>query len=258
MTKLLSLARHDGKHGIAREALCAALATLASRREMVWLDQYLGESPSRGYFAHALVYPSATFRLSFSIDDSHPRPASLMLTQIVPLAQALENMDGGGPLKLSKWPRSWWQKPGPPEFALQDIVKGESDDGENRNSRVDTKALKPDPKLWEVLATKTPIVVLDSYVALAPRRMARQHNMGDIIKSELVTLLRDAKSQGRAVVFQVGGDDPHLLAKKVYLQPHFTQFGLRCGYLRYRASPNAAWNREQRWDQRALIGLQLP
>lgn len=257
MTELLKLARHESKHGCARDALCAALATLASRREMVWLDKYLSETPARGYFAHALVDPSATFRLAFSIHEQKPKPASLILTHFLPLAEALENMDSRGPLKFKHWPREWCQKRGR-QFAFQDMVKGEPLERDNRNTRVNARHLKPDPKLRELLRTKTPVLMLDSYVSLAPRVMARRHNLGDIIKEELVELLRSAKAQGRAVVFQVGGDEPHLLAEKVYLQPRFTEYGLRCGYLRCRPCPNCAWEREKEWGDRVLIGLQLP
>jgi len=257
MTKLLMLARSESKHGRARDALCAALATLASRREMVWLDRYQGEAHVRGYFAHCLVEPTAVFRLSFSMEDSRPRPASLLLTHLRPLAEALEEMDGRGPLKLKHWPREWCQKRGR-QFALQEIVKGEPLKRENRNTRTTVKNLRPDARLRELLRTKTLVIVLDCYVALAPSGIARRYGLGDIIKAELAEVLREAKSQGQAVVFQVGGDDPHLLAEKVYLQPQFTQYGLRLGYLRYRASPGSAWEREKRWDERALIGLQLP
>jgi len=250
------LARKRSKFGRAREALCAVLATLSTRKEMSWLDAYDVEDPVRGYFAHGLVDPSCTFRLSFAMDGGHgrPRPASLLVLNEHPLAEALSKMDQCGPLKVDD-PRAWCQKAGR-QFAFQEIVPGVP--MTSRKSVQSSKDLKPEPKIRALLRTRTDVLLLDSYVALAPRELARKSGISEVVKAELETLLRDAKAKGRAVVFQLGGTLPHVLAEKVYLQPRFAQYGLRCGYLRCRASPSEPWEKQKSWDGRACIGLQLP
>jgi len=252
MSKQLVLARSHGISGRTRDALVAALAVLSTRREMSWLDAYDMEWPVRGYFAHALVDPTSVCRVSLVRDGGSLRPASLVATHTLPLAEALWRMDGCGPLAGES--RTWCQKGGR-EFALQEIIEANSGEEEHRQP---AHTLRPEPMIRELLCTNKPIVLLDAYVALAPREHSRKHRLSEIVRAELVALLREAKAQGHAVVFQVGGDDPHLLAEKVYLQPAFTQYGLRCGYLRWRGSPRTPWAREQSWNIRACLGLQLP
>jgi len=248
----LMLARTESRRGCARDALCAVLATLSSRREMCWMHAYDVELPVRGYFAHALVDPTSLFRMSFKCDGSMIRPASLLVTHTLPLGEALQRMDQCGPLPFN--PRVYCKEPGR-QFALQEIMRSEPGEDERRQP-ADT--LKHEPELHKLLRTRTPIVLLDAYVALAPRGISKKCDLSPIVREELVNLLRESKEQGRAVVFQVGGDDPHLLAQKVYLQPFFSQYGLRCGYLRWRGSASEPWAKEKRWDGRACLGIQLP
>jgi hypothetical protein len=164
-------------------------------------------------------------------------------------------MDASGP--FYDCPNNLCQQRGY-EFALQEVVRDTCSNIRRESSRVDSASLVPEPKLRKLFCMKAPVLLLDVYVSLAPREHVRKHGLGDITKAELVELLREAKKRGQTVIFQIGGDQPHVLAEKVYLQPQIRQFGLRCGYLRCRSSPWASWEREKAWKDRPLIGLQLP
>lgn len=251
LAQLLQHARGESKQGCARDALCAAFSTLASRSEMCWLEAYDREKPSRGWFAHSLLDPTAVFRVSLT-SELQPRPVSLIITHQLPISAAFSTMDARGPFYDCTY--NMCQKRGY-EFAMQDITRAPPGVQE---SRLDPASLVAEPKLRKLLGTKTPVLLLSVYAALAPREHVRKHRLGDIIKAELLECLREAKKRGQAVVFQVGGDEPHVLAEKVYLQPHVKQFGLRIGYLRCRSSSWASWEREKPWKDRPLIGLQLP
>merc|ERR1719382_18614 len=128
------------------------------------------------------------------------------------------------------------------EFALQCLEGGEDLGafGSHPEERMPAKALVAEPRLRELLESGAEVECVDAYVALAPRAIAAKEGLGDVIRAEFVELLRGAKAAGRAVVLQLGGNNAHLLARKVYLRPAFTQFGLRCGYLRWRSGPQAA------------------
>lgn len=254
----LKMARKASKQGAARDALVAALAALSSRDEQTWLHTYSEEEP-RGFFAHALIDASSRFRISYKLDGPSLRPASLLLTYLVPLQDALGRMDLGGPLE--RVPKKWGQKSSQ-ELALQEIDPA-GDRGVVLGTNGERQALstvRPEPKIKELLNAETPVVMLEIYAALSPRDHARSHSLNQIIKAELVGLLRTAKAEGRAVVFHVCKDDPldpqHTLAEKVYLRPAFTQFGLRCGYLRWRPSPSSPWVQERK--KGLCIGLQMP
>lgn len=272
--------RQEGEHGRARDAICALLAVLSARREKAWLDgleaeerlknqlkwkrnkqQKLQESIAdlmlrkiRGEFARALVDPEANFRVAFARNKCCLRPASLLITYQCPLKEALESMDSDGPLE--ERPFSWFVKSGR-EFALQEICTGTGRDDDF--SREHTTKITPDHAIKKLLASRKQAVFLDAIAALAPRKQAKEHGLSSIVQWELLTLLREAKSQGQAVVFMLGGKESHKLAEKVYLKPPFTENGLRCGYLRWRESPSHPWAREKlSWYDRMCIGLQLP
>jgi len=256
------------------------LAVLSARREKAWLDgleaeerlknqlkwkrrkqQKLQENVAdlmsrkiRGEFSRALVDPEAIFRVAFASNDSRLRPASLMISYQCPLKEALESMDSNGPLE--ERPFSWFAKAGR-EFALQEICTGTGLD--NDFSREHVVKLTPDPAIKKLLASRKPAVFLDAIAALAPRKQSKEYSLRKIVQWELQTLLREAKVKGQPVVFMLGGKESHKLAEKVYLQPPFTENGLRCGYLRWRESPRHPWAREKlSWYDRMCIGLQLP
>jgi len=269
----LEYARKSAPGGGARDALCAVMAVLASRKEKVWLEaldseyefeQRRKENPRerrsstfcavleemhswrvRGYFAHALVRPKSLFRMSIATDGPTPRPASLLLTYFMPITEAFALMDDGGPIRKSK--ATWCRR----SYALQEIMK-------NGDGREPAEDLRAEPVLRQLIHSKTPVVFLDSLASLAPRERAREHGLSEILKTELLTLLQQSKALGQAVIFAVGGDHPHTLAQKVYLQAPFTDHGLRCGYLRWRESIMQSWAPEKPKDGRVLVGLQLP
>lgn len=140
---------------------------------------------------------------------------------------------------------------------FQEIVPGEEEG--TVKSRQPTKLLKPDKDLGKLMRSNQTVLMLDVISALGPREVARDQGLGKIVKAELNKLLADAKARGQVVIFCVGGEFPHLLAEKVYLQKPFTDGGLRCGYLRWRESTSEPWAREKgEYDGRVCLGLQLP
>lgn len=219
--------RASGAEGRARDALCAALAALASRREMCWLEV------------------------------PRVQPASLLVTSRFSLRKALERMDYGGPLR--DVPAEAWAG-GQLEFALQELE--DSDDlgkyGSLPEERQPALGLPPDARLRELLLSQVEVVMVAAYAALAPRAVAAAEALSEVVQAEFEHLLRSVKAEGAAVVLQLGGDNPHKLARKVYSRLAFAKHGLRCGYLRWRPSPQVAWAREQPWARRVCIGLQLP
>ena len=68
---LSALESSGDPEGLCREALASLLAALSCRREMVWLNEYDTEFPSRGYFGPSLVDPDARLRLAMT---RAPRP----------------------------------------------------------------------------------------------------------------------------------------------------------------------------------------
>jgi len=124
--------------------------------------------------------------------------------------------------------------------------------------RVPVQMLAPDRNLSELFRTKATVVMLDSYAALAPRKLMGEEGLSDIVRAELSALLSQAKAEGQAVIFQLGGSDPHALAEKIYLRPPFTDHGLSCGYMRWRPHATAPWAKELPPQDRPLIGLQMP
>lgn len=146
------------------------------------------------------------------------------------------------------------------ELSLQELGAEDSlgSFGSLPEERALAKSLVPEPKIRELLLAKTEVIVVEAYVALAPRDVAASLGLSEIVQGEFALLLRRAKAEGVAVVLQLGGNNPHLLARKVYMRPDFAQCGLTCGYLRWRSSPGSPWGREQPWNNRVCLGLQLP
>merc|ERR1719420_2438411 len=91
------------------------------------------------------------------------------------------------------------------EFTLQDIHFGEDDDPKKElwERRVDVKNLQPDPQLRDLLCSKTPVILLDTLAALAPRKVCKEQELSGIVHAELANLYATAKAQGEAVVFHV-------------------------------------------------------
>lgn len=182
------------------------------------------------------------------------RPASLLLTHSISFRTALAKMDGGGPLRNP--PRKWCRR----EFAFQDLVFGEFASGVSapRGERCPARLLEVEPRITELFRSRAPVLFLDVVAALAPRGEAKELGVSDVVKVELSRLLREAKERGQPVVFMLGGDQPHVLAQKVYLRAPFTDFGLRCGYLRWREAAAEPWAREKPEDERVCLGIQMP
>lgn len=275
----------ESAHGRARDALCGMLAVLASRPEKSWLEAFDTESEVsghmkahprdkkidatravskklaargvRGYFAHALVKPTSTFRIALSHDAAGIlRPGSLMLTYRMPLNTALLQMDDDGPLPLYLSDAIKKKELDEHEFALQDLRRC-SGPG---NAFEFTPALELDAehKLRELLQSRSPVILLDAVAALAPRAEAREKGLSDVVKAELATFFAQAKARGQTVIFMLGGEEPQVLAEKVYLREPFTDHGMRCGYLRWRRHAADPWARQKESEKRQVIGLQLP
>jgi hypothetical protein len=200
-----------------------------------------------------LLQPVSKYRLAFAIDDSMPRPASLLLTYDVTLCSAFELMDNNGPL------------PGSPErwrclqhFALQELHHAPEGRDGTRYRRQQLRDLRPEQAIRDLVRSDVKVLFLDAFACLAPRSEARARGLGAIVREELAGMLREAKSRGQAVVFMLGGHDCDSLAHKVYLKKPFTDYGLRIGYLRWRDASSNSWDREKQVDSRVCIGLQLP
>jgi len=184
-----------------------------------------------------------------------PTPAALVITNRLPLWDALKALDGDNPVVGEAKSREWCLKAGR-QFAFQEAKLGISE--KSRKYRAAASTLKSDPELRALLRSKKPVVCLEVVAALAPRDVARNEGLSLIVKAELTRVMREAKSRGEAVVFCLGGDSPHTLAEKVYLRKPISDHGLRCGYLRWRASAGVPWAREEQWDERTCLCLQMP
>lgn len=273
--------------GRAWEAFCALMAAVSTRKEKCWLEAYetiteLEEelvsrqkckskksahrkqairtilenacSSGCGFFAHYLVR-DADLRVSFARCQSGLTPASLVITARLPLWEALASLDGNGPLRGEAASKEWCSAAGR-QFAFQDANLGV--DETSIACRVAAANLVPDARLRDLLRSRKPAVVLEVVAALAPRELAKKEGLGEIVKAELARVMREAKRRGEAVVFCLGSDSPHKLAEKVYMRKPVSDYGLRCGYLRWRPSANSPWSRERAWSHRICLGLQLP
>jgi hypothetical protein len=211
-----------------------------------------------GFFAHYLVKMSATMRIAFAPGKTLV-PAVLVLTERKPLFHCLgspNDDEGDAPLCGPARQFDWCKKAGT-QFALQD-VNLEIEDERDIKSRIPAKELKPDAKLRAQLLSKKPVVYLDVIASLAPRAMAKDDGHSTIVKAELAKLMKEAKQRGEWVVFALGSDAPHTLFKKVYNRPPIADYGLRCGYLRWRASASDPWEKEAPFDMRTCICFQSP
>jgi len=211
-----------------------------------------------GYFAHYLVKTNATLRIAFAPGQSLT-PAVLVITERKPMFQCFGNPnddEGDAPLRSKAKSLEWCKKAGT-QFALQEInleVDGEDD----RKCRTAAEDLKPDPKLRAQLLSKKPVVYLDVVASLAPRAVAKDEGHSAMVKAELAKVMREAKSRGEFVVFALGSDSPHTLFKKVYNRPPISDYGVKCGYIRWRASADEPWAREAPWADRCCICIQMP
>lgn len=277
----LDIARKSSNDALARDTLCAAMAAISSRESQVWLDacdmefewkkkekgqarsrrrelfeEVLRESlaqGARGFFAKSLVDLATTYRVAVACKDGAQVPASLLLTYSLSMCKALEHMDSCGPLRGK--PADWRRYS---QFALQELLPEEPEEEGTRYERVGSRGLRADPAIRNMIRSGAHVLMLEAFAALAPRKEAQDRGLSTIVRAELDKLLRDAKERGQGVVFMLGGDDPAALARKVYLKPPFTNYGLRIGHLRWRESADAPWAREKPDDIRILIGLQLP
>jgi len=212
-----------------------------------------------GYFAHWTVKPDATFRVA--LQPSMPRsiPACMLITERVPLYNCLgseNDDDADAPICGAAKCWSWCVQPGR-QFALQEAnfaVEKESD----RNSRAPAIDLQPDDALRDLILSRKPVIYLECVASLAPRDVSKAQGHTEIIKAELTQVMRVAKERGEAVVFCLGSDSPHTLAKKVYLRKPTSDYGLKCGYMRWRGSADEPWAREKQWDNRTCLCLQMP
>lgn len=275
----LALARRSSDPGLARDALCAAMAAISSRAEQTWLDSVALElewrkkedgqprwrrraifeevvqealaQGARGHFVNYLLHPASTYRVAFAHKDGSLIPASLLLTFSVPMCKALRLMDAGGPLRRK--PASWrrW-----PHFALQDLLPEEPEEDGTRYERVPAKGLQLEKAIRDMIRSPAHVIMLDSYAALAPRAECRNQERHFYV-SELPARAKGSE-RFRVCVWRLGGDDPETLARKVYLRPPFTNYGLRIGHLRWRETVDGQWAREKSNQARILIGLQLP
>mmetsp|Transcript_50090 Transcript_50090/g.106550 ORF Transcript_50090/g.106550 Transcript_50090/m.106550 type:complete len:548 (+) Transcript_50090:213-1856(+) len=191
------------------------------------------------------------------------RPACLMVNARLPLWKALEGTDSGGPLK--EMPSTLRSKSAESEglqLALQELDY--SDDlgkwGSLPEERIPTGSLVAESALNELLWSQDKeVLVIKVYASLLPRGVPDAPvELNKVVREELLKTLAEAKAAGQAVMLQLGGGNPHLLACKVYLTEAFTSLGLRCGYLRWRADSSHPWAREQRTQDRVCLGLLLP
>jgi len=282
--------RRAGERARAWEALCAVLSAISSRKEKNWLEYHdvlrdleamLKNMPrcksnrsarrreairemvpqlvekGAGAFAFSLLDPRCTHHVTFARVSGGPLPASSMTTRRMPLWDALKTMDDDGPLRGAAKNKEWCRGAGR-QFALQDLDLSFGQKSGSRKERMCARGLLPDRELRDLLRSKKRVVLLDTLAALAPREICKTQRLSEIVKSELLTMLREAKARGEAVVFSLGGEFPHELAQKVYLRPPLADYGMRVGSLRWRESADKPWAREFKWDDRITLCLQMP
>jgi len=286
---------HGGSQARAWEALCAVLAVVSSREQLVWLDynidleidvpktlSSLGLGKARrgsakrmaairdmipklmedgaGGFAKSLIDPRGLHSITFTRGPSGPVPATSTTVRRMPLWDALKCMDDEGPLRGVAADKEWCWGAGR-QFALQDLKFGYTTDeleDEPRKGRIAVDAMEPDTKLRDLLRSKRPVRLLDTLAALAPREVCKEKGLSKIVTTELQRLLVEAKAAGEAVVFHLGSDTPHKLAEKVYLRPPLADNGMRCGCLRWREGADMPWARERELDERIILCIQMP
>jgi len=249
----------------------ASKTSKGTPKRNAWIRQYLLDQKQYGCgnFVGYLVDKDATMRVSFVHAPGVPRPipATLIIGAREPLWDALQHQDDNGPVRFpvacqkDKQKRDWLMKAGR-QFAFQ-LASFDSDgvpvDEEDKlKSRASIHTLQPDPKLRDLLRSKKLVSQLEVIAALAPRDVMKKEGLSEIVKAELTMFMRDAKARGEAVVFCLGSTAPHTLAQKVYLRAPIGDYGLQCGYLRWRDSPELPWARERSWENRICLCLQMP
>jgi hypothetical protein len=291
--RLNALRMKDGFRAL--EALCGVMATISARKERHWLEVFgnfddlkskLKRTPGcrskgsarrkevirafienecrnvqgYGYFGNYLVNPMASFRVTFAPSKSGPVPAAIVLTKRMPLFECLSDYRGdNGDACLRGEAKTWeWCNAAGTQFAFQEANLDEEECATNIKCRMAVAGLKPDPKLRALLLSRKPVLYLDAVASLAPREVAKKEGHSEIVKAELARLTREAHRRGEAVVMVMGSDKPHLFAKKVYMRKPIADYGLRCGYVRWRASADHAWAAEKPYADRPCLCVQMP
>jgi len=280
--------RKEGEHARAWEALCAVFAAISSRKEKIWLEHHDMESElarllkrmpgckskrsarrktairelvpkiledGAGAFAPSLIDTRSVHSVTFANRPEGPLPATSMTIRRMPLWDALRSMDDDGPLRGAAMKKDWCHAAGR-QFTFQDLVFGNPDG--SRKDRKYARHLVPDMRLRRLLRSRKPVILLDTLAALAPREVCKNNGFSDIVQAELAALFRGAKQRGEAVVFCLGSEFPHKLAERVYLRSPLADYGMRCGYLRWREASDVPWAREFQWDDRITLCLQMP
>jgi len=165
-------------------------------------------------------------------------------------------MDSNGPFRAEAAEEAWCRVAGR-QFAFQEATSADLEGNRDASERVPLATLKPDPQLLELFRSRKPVVYLDAIASLATREAAKEHGLSSIVKAELAALFKSAKDNGQAVVLQLGSDSPHTLAEKVYLRSPLAEYGLKCGYIRWRESEDAPWAREKPYNDRCCLCLQM-
>jgi hypothetical protein len=223
-----------------------------------------------GYFAHYLASSKHHLRLAVARNScvsgqQQHIPAAIVITSELPLWDALhfhtEDRNGspfhgaarGKSYRLED--NAWLKEPGR-QFAFQE-ANVDVDFHDFVRSRKLAKDLEPNAQLKRMLLSSEPVLLLDVVASLAPRDLARSEGLSVIVKAEIKRVFAEAKTRRQAVVLELGSGEPHDLAKKVYL-PLGAEYGLRCGYLRWRDSSEKPWSREGVWEDRGCICQQMP
>jgi hypothetical protein len=239
-----------------------------NEKRKAWIRNYIddNEQYGRGNWIAYAFQGGASIRLSFVPVPGVPRPipATILIVNRLPLWEALQHQDDYGPIRFERKEKAWTQKEkrqwlmeAGREFAFQ-VADCDEDEEDHQKCRERGDTLKPNPKLRELLRSKKPVVQLEVIAALATRDVMKKENLSEIVKAELTTVMREAKHNGEAVVFCLGSSNPHTLAKKVYLRQPIGDYGLQCGYFRWRDSPDLPWARERCWENRICCCLQMP
>jgi len=235
-----------------------------------WVTQYIlkQEQYGCGNFVGHLMHHGTLMRVSLVPGIPKPIPATVVITCRETLWDALLREDDEGPIRFPPvhpdtnklWTpqqkKKWLMQPGR-QFAFQ-LANLDGDEEDQHDCREPGRLLKPDAKLRDLLRGKQTAIHLEVIAALAPRDIMKKEGLSEIVKAELAMVTRSAKERGEPVIFCLGSTNPHVLAKKVYLRPPIADHGLKCGYIRWRNSPDEPWARERSWDMRMCFCLQMP
>lgn len=280
--------RDSSKRSQAREALVTVCSALSCRREKLWVEfsecslvdiikksalrrvksrkmlslitNFINAEVEKGnwccQFACALVRAESYIRIAFGRDICGSIPASILIVHRMPLWNVFLKMEDDTPFNGDASKKTWWNHKRR-QVAFQELNMAEKDP-DMRNERLPAAALMPDPEIKKLLQSQTQVVYLDILAALSTREASKKYRLSDIVKAELAMLFREAKAKGEAVIFVLAANDPRVLAEKVYLRPPLNEWGLKCGYFRWRASPTEPWAREKEYSNRTTFMLQMP